>query len=435
MVIGIGVNGNNNYWIPDSAITGYSAMPTSLWSYDFSAMSPQDSLGTWNDSGLFNFDWATNNLVNQVAMFNAKWMPILNKYMSNMSAWYQNSMMNLSSGTNVNIGQLPPVNNTTNPTVNNGKSSGFADKIDESDVSAFIGRLGSDPKWQAALGGKIKLEDGTETTILQRLMDLINDYMINENPELSEEEFNKIREIAGKYAKTGKIDRDDFITLKKIVESHTTKIGEKESKEDTEEDTDSNAVTRPNQNIIERAQSAYGYKKTAELYFEAMDGAGTNKTELAKASKATTKYNVVETIQTFNEHNEMNGDGLTLPEKIFDECNNWGTGNNHGWLTQNGWGDDDAKPFIKRIKESLVSRTNDLIDSGYCDEETIKNLKNAVQNMESSFNGVSGNDLTKEDKDSVSDAINNLFTTLHSVEQAVYKKFDNEANITDEQVI
>ena len=217
----------------------------------------------------------------------------------------------------------------------------FADKINESDVSSFIGRLGADPKWQAAFSEKIKLEDGTEVTMLQRLMDLINDYMTNENPELSEEEFNKIREIAGKYAKTGKIDRDDFITLKKIIEAHK---GTKETTPGSEEET--NKVTRPEQNIIERAQSANGYKTTAHQYYTAMDGAGTNKDELASASKATTKYNVVEIMQTYAEENAMNGDALSLPEKIFDDCNNWGTGRR--W-----YGDDDAKPYITKLKETF----------------------------------------------------------------------------------
>ena len=433
MVYGIGINGNNNYWIPDSTFVGGNSMPTSLWSYDFSTMSPQDSLGTWNDSGLFNFDWATNNLVNQVAMFNAKWMPILNKYMSNMSAWYQNSMMNISSGTNTNInmGQFPPVNNANNNNgVNNNgnNNSSYADKIEESDVSSFIGKLGADPKWQSAFGDKIKLEDGTEVTMLQRLMDLINDYMTNDNPELSEEEFNKIREIAGKYAKTGKIDRDDFITLKKIIESHTGKIGKTESEEKSDKKTESNAATRPNQNIIERSQSAYGYKKTAHLYFEAMDGAGTNKEELASASRSTTKYNVVEIMQTYEEENALNGDGLTLPEKIFDDCDNWGTGSS--W-----YGDDDAKPYIKAIKESLIARTNDFINAGYCNEETAKELKAAAKSLDTAYNSVKDDDLSDTNKNDISQAINNLFSMLHNAEIGAYKKFDEEANITDDQVI
>lgn len=433
MVYGIGINGNNNYWIPDTIATGYSAMPTSLWSFDLSGMSPQDTLGTWNDIQLFNNDVATNNLVNQVALFNAKWMPVLNNWMANMSAWYQNSMMNLSSNTNVNINPAASVNSSinVNTSSNDGKIS-FADKIDESDVSSFIGRLGADPKWRAAFGEKVKLEDGTEVTILQRLIDLVNDYMTNENPELSDEEFKTIQEIAGKYAKTGKITRDDFLTLKRIVMNHLSDKVEDES--DTQDDTDK-AHIRPEQNVIERANAANGYQKTAHNYFEAMDGAGTDKKGLNNATRATNKYNVVETIQTFNEENALEGDGLTLAEKIFDECNNWNTGNNHGLWSTNGWGDDDAKPYIEKITDSLIERTNDFIKAGKCSKETAEELKNAVINLENTFNSVDKGDLSKGTKEAVASAVDSLFEKLHSAEQAAYKKYDEETNITDDQVI
>ena len=53
--------------------------------------------------------------------------------------------------------------------------------------------------------------------------------------------------------------------MKKIIESHTGKIGKTESEEKSDKKTESNAATRPNQNIIERSQSAYGYKKTATI--------------------------------------------------------------------------------------------------------------------------------------------------------------------------
>ena len=436
MVYGIGINGNNNYWIPDSTFVGTSSMPTSLWSYDFSAMSPQDSLGTWNDSGLFNFDWATNNLVNQVAVWNAKWMPVLSNYMANMSALYQNSMMNLSANTNVNFNPFGPVNSAnSNVNVNSSNNDGkisYANKIEESDVSSFVGKLGMDPKWKAAFSEEITLDDGTKMTILQRLVDLCNDYLTNEDPELSDEEFKTIQEIAGKYAKTGKITRDDFLTLKRIVMNHLSDKVEDES--DTQDDTDK-AHIRPEQNVIERANAANGYQKTAHNYFEAMDGAGTDKKELNNATRATNKYNVVETIQTFNEENALEGDGLTLAEKIFDECNNWNTGNNHGLWSTNGWGDDDAKPYIEKITDSLIERTNDFIKAGKCSKETAEELKNAVINLENTFNSVDKGDLSKGTKEAVASAVDSLFEKLHSAEQAAYKKYDEETNITDDQVI
>ncbi len=51
-------------------------------------------------------------------------------------------------------------------------------------------------------------------------------------------------------------------------------------------------------------------------------------------------------MQTYAEENAMNGDALSLPEKIFDDCNNWGTGRR--W-----YGDDDAKPYITKLKETF----------------------------------------------------------------------------------
>lgn len=421
MVYGIGINGNSNYWIPDTIATGYSAMPTNLWSFDLSGMSPQDTLGTWNDIQLFNNDVATNNLVNQVALFNAKWMPVLNNWMANMSAWYQNSMMNISSGTNNNIdwSKFMPVNNANNNNQvnnnNNNNNNTFADKINESDVSSFIGRLGADPKWQAAFSEKIKLEDGTEVTMLQRLMDLINDYMTNENPELSEEEFNKIREIAGKYAKTGKIDRDDFITLKKIIQAHTGKIGD-EPTEPTEPTQPTKATRSPNYTDGHVADMS----GAAQLSYNAMDGAGTNKEKLRSSIDKTNKYNIVEFLNTFD---EIDPDGYTWIKRFWGDFEHY---DNTG-ESMNPFGHDNAKPILDKVVEKLYERAIDIKNLPNCTDEQKAKLDAAVNTMKASMKSLAeaNNELGSRDSEESPKgkniaALNNFRDVIQTIEEEIY---------------
>ena len=419
-VNGIGINGNSNYWIPDTIATGYSAMPTCLWSYDLSGMYPQDSIGTLNDIGLSNFDVNTNNLVNQVAILNSKWMPVLNSYMANMSAWYQNMMMGLSSGTNNNINwnNFFPVNNANNNgSVNNGNNnnSGFASKIDESDVSSFIGRLGADPKWKSAFDEKIKLEDGTEVTMLQRLMDLINDYMTNENPELSEEEFNKIREIAGKYAKTGKIDRDDFITLKKIIQAHTGKIGD-EPTEPTEPTQPTKATRSPNYTDGHVADMS----GAAELSYIAMDGPATNKSKLRSSLEETSKYNIIEFLDAYD---KIDPDGNTWIKKFwgdFDHYDNSGESNNP-------FGHDNAKPVLDKVVEKLNERVIDIKNLSSCTDEqkaaldaAVAQMNAAMQSLTDANNALGEKDSAESPKGKCITAFDNLRKVIAETEEAIY---------------
>ncbi len=417
MAYGIGVNGNSNYWIPDTIYTGYSAMPTNLWSFDLSGMSPQDSIGTLNDVQLFNFDVNTNNLVNQVALFNAKMKPALDAYMAKMASWYQQMMMGLSANTNTNINWnnfFPSVNNAnSNSNVNNSNSnSGFADKIDESDVSSFIGRLGADPKWQEAFSEKITLKDGTEVTMLQRLMDLINDYMTNENPELSEDEFNQIREIAGKYAKTGKIDRDDFIKLKSIIKAHTDKLGE----DDDGTDDTTKATRSPNYADGHVADMS----GAAQLSYNAMDGAGTNKEKLRNSIDKTNKYNVVEFL---NAYDEIDPDGNTWIRKFwgdFDHYDNSGE-------SSNPFGHDNAKPILDKVVEKLNERVIDIKALPSCTDEQKTALDNAVAQMNATMqslaeanNALGERDNEESPKGKCISAFENLRKVIEETEEAIY---------------
>ena len=422
-----------------------SVVASNLYQYDLfptgtsrAVMYPQDSLGVMNDSMLYNFDCDASNLLNGSASLFNQVMPLLQKWQAQQAALYQKMMMAISGGTNTNIN----VTDTTNITNNDGKKQIDGKKvISETEVSTTLqNKIMSDPTWSKIFTSndfEYTDKDGKKqtTSLLRRLIGLCDDYMKNlKDPELSTENYEKIWDIAGRYAKTGKLSREDYATLVQIAQNPGGP-GAYKADENDDDDTDVKSKARSNANIIERANASNGYKKTAENYFEAMDGPGTDKKLMAKASKAVTKDNVIETIQAFNEHNEMEGDGLTLVEKIFDECNNWGTGNNHGWLTTNGWGDDDAKPYVKKIKEALVERAEEFVEDKACSEETAKAIKDAITNLETRFNAVTKGDLNKNDKESVSEAVNKLYETLLKAEKETYKEFDKEYNITDEQVL
>ena len=412
----------------------YSLFPTGTTS---AIMYPQDSLGVMNDSQLYNFDCSSSTLLDGSVSLTNQIMPMLQKWMAQQAALYQKMMMAISSGTNININDNTDVDNDGKKKIDGKKV------ISETEVSSTLQRkILSDPTWSKIFTSndfEYTDKDGKKqtTSLLRRLIGLCDDYMKNlKDPELSTENYEKIWDIAGRYAKTGKLSREDYATLVDIAQNPGGPGAYKaDDKDDDDDDTDVKSSARSQANIIERANAANGYKKTAENYFEAMDGPGTDKKLMAKASKAVTKDNVIETIQAFNEHNEMEGDGLTLVEKIFDDCNNWGTGNNHGWMTTNGWGDDDAKPYVKKIKEALVERAEEFIEDKKCSKETAQAIKDAVANLETRFNAVTKGDLNKNDKESVSEAVNKLYETLLKAEKETYKEFDKEYNITDSQVM
>lgn len=422
MVNGINFNGQNN-WVLNTNTVRYNAVPTSLWSYDLSCMAPQDSLGTLNDIGLFNFDIGVNNLVNQTAALSANILPYLTAFQANISAQNQQIMSLLSRPATPNMFLNPwiynPFDNNFGAVNNSGKIS-YKDKIDESDVATYIGKLGNDPKWKDALGAKIKLADGTETTILQRLVDLCHDYLTNEDPELSAEEFAQIQEIAGKYGKTGKISREDLLTLKSIIKAHS---GKTEKADD--------AASRPDkyQAVLDNAEagSPNNYKQLSNYFKDILYNGDATEDSLNEGTKLMDKYNVLNVVQHFkNEYGHLEEENII--DAIFADTSRWGKAS--AWNFLDNLTTDDAKPSVTRLSELLIERTNDIIaknpEMADEDKKALKAkcnaLNNALNNTEVSIWAWSSNGLTDKSKKAISTTFQDLADSLEKVENAIYNR-------------
>ncbi len=411
MVNGINLNGQNS-WGCNPYMLRYNPVPTELWSFDLSCMSPQDSIGTINDIGLFNFDVATNNLVNQTAALSSKIVPYLTAFQANISSQYQQIMGLLSRPATPNMFLNPwiynPFDNNFGAVNNSGKIS-YKDKIDESDVATYIGKLGNDPKWKAALNEKIKLDDGTEVTILQRLVDLCHDYLTNEDPELSAEEFAQIQEIAGKYGKTGKISREDFLTLKKIVEAHTGKKADPNG-------ADGDKIARPDkyQAVLDNAEagSPNNYKQLSNYFKDILYNGDATEDSLNEGTKLMDKYNVLNVVQHFkNEYGHLEEENII--DAIFADTSRWGNVTGLNWMT------DDAKPSVTRISELLIDRTNDIIEKN---PQMSEEDKNALKAKSAALSNALANTTSHSDsnKKAISAAFQDLADSLEKVENSIY---------------
>lgn len=421
MVVPIGINGNSNYWIPDSAIVGGMSVPGNVWSYDFSCMYPQDGISTLNDSALYSFDFATNNLVNQVAALNSKWMPLLNKYMADVSQWYQNTMLNISSNTNYNINPFGPINTVNNPGNTNGTgntNNSYADKIKETDVSTFMKRLFNDPRLKDSFefNYKFQLEDGTQVTLMEKLNELIKDYLNNKGSGaiLSDEEFMKIREIAGKYAKTGDITADDFATLKSIVEAHLEKKEEDDDPNPPKDPETPATTARPV--AYQEGHASQDVSGVAQLSFNAMDGMGTNKNKLNQSILEIDKHTVIEFL---DEYEKIDNNGDTWIRKFWGDFDHWDR-SGESW---NPFGHDNARASkLPLMVGYLKDRATDIKNLPNCTDKTKEALDKAVTAMEGAVNAMDAKidvDSNLGERDEEGSLKNNFIVAFDGLKDAI----------------
>ncbi len=411
-----------------------SNLTPNTWAYQmfpggtpYSITNPQDSIGNYNDFQLTNFDYTADFLErNSVAMMN-NMEQLYKQYQAQIAQWSQNTYPNISGNTNVTIPGLTP---GVTP-------GGYASKIDDDQVAGYISRLANDPLYGPELKKEVTLDDGTKVTYLKRLDDLINDYLKAKTPALSDDDFAKIKEIAGKIAKTGKITKEDFLTLKKIVDTHKGKLGAEQAAEDdaaAEEEEHAAAAEEEAKAPVANPNAASGHwgqvKSAADLYFEAMDGPGTDKDLMDEARGKTTDKNVIEIIKYFNENKGNLHAGETLIEYILDDfdCYKgiqgrgfWGT-----WLRN-----DKAKPYITKLTDSLKTRAEGLqelkkngSDELKLSEATRNDLKAKVNAMNTALNRMTDthNTFTETDKNEIETAFNNLVEAIDKAEIEAYGK-------------
>lgn len=432
--MGDGLNIGQTWTVNVPASTTRTVSPN-LWQYSLfpngtapSVMYPCDGLTNLNDAQLMNFDYGVTSFADASANMYQMVMPMLKQWMAQQAEMYQKIMSNLHSNTNINVN-----NNNNN---NNDSNIDGTKVIKESQIKDVLNRIANDPNNKDRFNKEITItnKDGKEekTTLLRRLIDLSKQYQDDPTTaEISEENYKLLWDIAGKYAKTGELSTEDYGKLLEIAKNPGGPGAYKADDEGETEETNESAERTP-KNIIERANAANGYESTANDFYEAMDGAGTDKKLLAEACEETNKDNVLEIITAYNEKNMLSGDGLTLSEKLFDECNAWGGGNRTGLFGGNAFGRDDAKPFMKVLTEKLIQRAQDFVDAKKAPntdelQQAINNLRNAYANQKDAKVDDNGqNNLTK--------AFDDLYNKLYKAEEIAYKKFDEQVYMTNDDV-
>lgn len=421
---------------------GFYSVRTStpnMWAYQmfpggtpYSITNPQDSIGNYNDIQLTNFDYTADFLErNSVAMMN-NMEQLYKQYQAQIAQWAQNTYPNISGNTNVNIPGLTP---GVTP-------GGYASKIDDDQVAGYISRLANDPLYGPELKKEVKLDDGTKVTYLKRLDDLIKDYLTQKPAALSNDDFAKIKEIAGKIAKTGKITKEDFFTLKKIVDTHKGKLGSEQAAED-EAAAEEEEHTSAEEAAKAPVDKPYEYQQTVETkalidnavenYWHAMDGWGTTMSEMNAANDIVNQYNVIEVIEGFKKYDSTRN-GETLIDAILDDFSAYGLNSSddgvHGWAKNTWYSDaDDCKGYVDNLANSMYERVLDLNELKNANgdlklsETTRKNLDdkvNALKLWQKTMTDAKDHDMNDAQKNGLKTAFNNLVQAIKDAEIEAY---------------
>ena len=416
-----------------------SNLTPNTWAYQmfpggtpYSITNPQDSIGNYNDLQLTNFDYTADFLErNSVAMMN-NMEQLYKQYQAQIAQWSQNTYPNISGNTNVTLPGLTP---GVTP-------GGYASKIEDEHVAGYISRLANDPLYGPELKKEVTLDDGTKVTYLKRLDDLIKDYLTAETPLLSAQDFAKIKEIAGKIAKTGKITKEDFLTLKKIVDTHKGKLGAEQAAED-----DAAAEEEEHAAAEEEAKAPvdkpYGYQQTVETkalidkavenYWHAMDGWGTTMSEMNAANDIVNQYNVIEVIEGFKKYDSTRN-GETLIDAILDDFSAYGLNSSddgrHGWAKNTWYSDaDDCKGYVDNLANSMYERVLDLIELKNANgdlklsEATRRNLDDkvkALKHWQKTMIDAKDHDMNDAQKNDLKTAFNDLVQAIKDAEIEAY---------------
>lgn len=432
----------------DIEMGGFYSVRTSTpntWAYQmfpggtpYSITNPQDSIGNLNDIQLTNFDLTVDSLErNSVAMMN-NFEQMYKMYQAQIAQWSQNTYPNISANTNIN---MPGVTPGVTP-------GGYASKIEDSQVAGNISKLGSHPIYGPELKKTVTLDNGTKVTYLKRLDDLIKDYLTSETPLLSADDFAKIKEIAGKIAKAGTITKEDFLTLKKIVDANKGQLGTEKAAEDEKKAAeDEKKAAEDEKKAKEEAAKApvdkpYEYQQTVETkavvdaavenYWHAMDGWGTTMSEMNAANDKVNQYNVIEIIEGFKKYDSTRN-GETLIEAILDDFSAYGLNSSdgiHGWAKNTWYSDaDDCKGYVDNLANSMYERVLDLSELKNANgdlklsEATLDNLDNkmkALQRWQETMTAAKDHDMTDEQKNNLKTAFNGLVDAIKAAEIEAY---------------
>lgn len=405
--MGLGISGYGNMYNWQYSPFGAAGYVSPSITY------PVDTLGSNNDMALFFNNAGVDRFVADSTYLSNAVMPSLNNIMANMAQSWQNMMLNISRGNSSwNFGTING-NNPFSIEYRNGVSSGNgSQKIKESEIISGLEKMGKGKAVSEIMNQKITLEDGTEITLLERLLDLVNEYRKDpENAELSEENYNKIWEIVDRYTKNGDLSTADIKVLKNIA----LDPGSKADKNDTTKD----ITERPYRNGMVVAAPDTAVNPIVEKIMDSMYCGGTKKNDLENSFLEINKDNVLEILNAFEEKSKFKkrGGDMTLVEKIFDEMNGWD--GNTWFMTR-----DKAKVYVSHLSEKLIERTQELIASGNCDDQTIKEFNELISKLNGALAEAGDSKNAKPYKEKISNAFNALAEMLTAVEKDVYKEYD-----------
>lgn len=176
-----------------------------------------------------------------------------------------------------------------------------------------------------------------------------------------------------------------------------------------------------NQAVLDAALAGApdNYESLATEFKEALYCWGTDTDKLNNVKSKIDKNNVVEFSKYFHErYGEDYGENVL--DAIFADCDSWGRGNH--WYT-----DDDPKPYVSKLSNSLIERTEDLIKNNpKMNDEDKKALQNACTTLADSIKDENikypwwSTDMSSDCAKGISSNYQDLLDKLTKMEKSIY---------------
>ena len=351
-----------------------------LWQYSLfpystspSIMYPSDGLSVLNDTQLFNFDYGVTSFMDTSANMFYQLMPMMKQWMAQQAEMYQKIMSSLHSNTNIS---------KTNTENDDETKIDGTKVIDKEKVETVLDKIANNPKHKGNFNKEITFtnKDGKEekTTLLRRLIDLSKQYIDDKSTaEISEENFEILWDIAGKYAKTGKLSSSDYDKLVEIAKNpggpgaYVKPADDKDNDDDDKKPSLTDVVNEKKNNQTYQTEVS----TIAENYKDALYNWGTRYDALNAATKAITADNIVEVYDKFYKQYGINK-GETLIEAIYDDFSDW---------TDSWYGITGSASTFLAIHDKVAERAQNHINN-YGDKDG--KLKKALDTFNTKFEAI-----------------------------------------------
>ncbi len=380
------------------------------WSYSLfpgvansNVIYPSDSASVWNDANLFRFDSDANRLLNGSTALCQQMIPAMNDWYAKVAETFQKIMMSIQSG-----------NSTVNINNNNTNIDPSTGKLKEGQIIKELNKMGAGASTKDRMAAEVtfKDKDGNEkkTTLLRRLISLTKEYQEHpDTAELSKENYDKIWDIAGKYAKTGELSTEDYKTLLEIAKNPGASTTEESSDSEGESDKIETSFT-DEQNAKKQGETGAVFKQGVDAavdgYKNGLIGWGTDYTQLDAGQAALNSDNVIEVWDQYYKQVGIN-QGETLVDSLYNDFDDW----TDGVFTTGG-----ASRFTA-IADALVERATGLLDK-YGDKSGLTQAD--VDKFKSDFDSINDDNYDSK-KQFISDTFKNFVAKIKQAEAQLVK--------------